>query len=137
MVRGQGRFGSETRMLGAATAAEMLGCNWFEVAPGKSAFPRHYRCGVEEAVFVLEGPGALQIGEAEVRIEAGDYITFLAGPDDAHAVKNRRRRSAPLPMSLHEGEGRCSGLSGLPKDRRFRVGERGLHGGPVGPKPVP
>jgi uncharacterized cupin superfamily protein len=82
------KFGSSTRRLGAATGGKGIGCSWYEVPPGRAAFPRHFHCANEEAMFVLEGEGAVRIGEATVPVRAGDYITFPTGPQHAHQVLN-------------------------------------------------
>ena len=69
-------------------AANQLGCNWFEVPPGCTSFPMHYHCAIEEAVFVLQGRGTLRLGDQEVEVRGGDWITLLAGPDGAHQLLN-------------------------------------------------
>jgi len=80
------KFGCSVRRLGSATGAAGIGCCWYEVAPGRSAFPRHYHCANEESLFVLEGQGSLRIGEDEVALRAGDYVTFPVGPKHAHRL---------------------------------------------------
>lgn len=82
------RFGVTMKSLGAVTGAKGVGCSWHEVPPGRTAFPRHFHCANEEAMFVLEGEGALRIGDAEVPVGPGDYATFPAGPAHAHQVRN-------------------------------------------------
>jgi uncharacterized cupin superfamily protein len=82
------RFSFTTRRLGSESGARGIGCSWFEVQPGRTAFPAHYHCANEEAVFVLEGQGALRIGQANVALRAGDYVTLPPGPDHAHQIVN-------------------------------------------------
>ena len=82
------RFGSAFKWLGMATGAKGVGCSWYEVPPGRTAFPAHYHCANEEAIFVLEGEGTARIGKDSVAIRAGDYITFPPGPDFAHQLVN-------------------------------------------------
>jgi uncharacterized cupin superfamily protein len=82
------RFGAKMRSLGMATGARGLGCTLYEVAPGRTAFPRHAHMANEEAAYVLEGEGTLRLGDASVPVRAGDYITKLAGPDHAHQLVN-------------------------------------------------
>lgn len=94
MAREQGRFASSIRMLGGASGTLALGCNHFEVAPGKTAFPHHYHCGIEEAIYVLDGHGELRIGEQRVPVRAGDFIALPAGPEHAHQLINSS--DAPL-----------------------------------------
>jgi uncharacterized cupin superfamily protein len=88
------RFGATIRPLGRATGATWLGCNHFEVEPGRTAFPHHYHCAIEEAVFILEGEGTLRLGDETMRVRAGDYVSFPAGPDHAHQITN----SGPTPL---------------------------------------
>ena len=88
------KFGFKRKSLGAATGGERLGCSLYEVPPGKRAWPRHYHLANEEAIFVLEGRGMLRIGEKEVAISAGDYVTLLAGEEGSHQTINTS--DAPL-----------------------------------------
>jgi uncharacterized cupin superfamily protein len=82
------KFGSKITGLARAAGSESLGCNLFEVEPGRAAFPCHYHCAIEEGIYVLEGGGTLRIGEERVELRSGDYVTLLAGPDHAHQVIN-------------------------------------------------
>jgi len=36
------KFGTATKQLGLPTGACGIGCSWYEVPPGKAAFPRHF-----------------------------------------------------------------------------------------------
>jgi uncharacterized cupin superfamily protein len=89
-----GRFAFSTRWFTRATGAKGVGCSWFEVPPGRTAFPAHYHCANEEAVFVLEGEGTLHLGDRMILIRAGDYATFPVGPEGAHQIVNTGQ--APL-----------------------------------------
>lgn len=82
------RFSATVKQLAVPTGAQHLGCGLYEVPPGKTAMPRHYHSATEEAVFVLEGRGALRIGDETVAIGAGDYISFPVGPAHAHQIVN-------------------------------------------------
>ncbi|MBW2535611.1 MAG: cupin domain-containing protein [Deltaproteobacteria bacterium] len=82
------RFGATVRQLAGATGGKLVGCNWFEVPPGRAAFPRHWHAAMEEVIFILEGEGALRIGEREVTVGVGDYVTLPPGPDHAHQLRN-------------------------------------------------
>jgi uncharacterized cupin superfamily protein len=88
------KFGARIKQLGNPSGAKAVGCNWYEVAPGRSAFPAHYHCAIEEALFILDGEGTLRIGEEKVPVRAGDYVTLPAGPDHAHRLDNTS--DAPL-----------------------------------------
>ncbi|HEY5677991.1 MAG TPA: cupin domain-containing protein, partial [Myxococcales bacterium] len=65
-----------------------IGASWFEIQPGKKAFPHHFHLANEEAVFVLEGEGVLRLGDEEHRLRAGDYVAFPPGPP-GHQIVNR------------------------------------------------
>ena len=92
-VSEQGAFVFKRKRLGAAVGAKGLGVSWFEIPPGKKAFPFHYHLANDEAVFVLEGEGVLRSGEEEAPLRAGDYIAFPPGPP-GHQIVNRSQ--APL-----------------------------------------
>jgi len=89
----QGGFAFRRKRLGAAAGGKGLGVSWFELQPGKKAFPFHYHLANEEAVFVLDGEGALRLGDEEHPLRAGDYVAFNPGPP-GHQIINRSQ--APL-----------------------------------------
>lgn len=82
------RFAYHARHLGHATGGRGIGCSWYEVPPGKTAYPYHFHTANEESVYVLEGTGIMRIGAEEVPVGPGDYITFPIGPDHAHQLVN-------------------------------------------------
>lgn len=82
------KFGFQGRRLGVASGSAALGCSWYEIESGKSAFPHHYHCANEEAIFILEGSGEARIGKKAVSVGPGDYIAYPAGPDHAHSIRN-------------------------------------------------
>jgi uncharacterized cupin superfamily protein len=82
------KIGFTSKVLGQATGASGVGCSWYEVAPGRAAFPAHYHCANEEALFVLEGEGTLRLGNDTIALRAGDYVTLPTGPDHAHKLTN-------------------------------------------------
>jgi uncharacterized cupin superfamily protein len=82
------RFGFSGKRLGAAGGGKQLGCSWFEIEPGRKAFPHHFHCANEEALFILEGEGQLRLGESVVSVEKGDYVAMPAGPQGAHSLTN-------------------------------------------------
>jgi uncharacterized cupin superfamily protein len=82
------RFALANKPLGRATGARGIGCSFYEVPPGKTAFPNHYHCANEESVYVLEGTGKLRIGTEELAVGPGDYATFPVGPAHSHQLLN-------------------------------------------------
>lgn len=88
------RFALANKVLGRATGARGIGCSYYEVPPGKTAFPNHYHCANEESIYVLEGTGSLRIGPGDVQVGPGDYATFPVGPSHTHQLLNTG--TAPL-----------------------------------------
>ena len=84
----KGRHRVKMRQLGRPAGAQMLGANVTEVAPHSVAFPFHYHCATEEALYVLHGRGLARLGDQEVRIGAGDWISFPPGPALPHQMIN-------------------------------------------------
>lgn len=82
------KFGAKIYTLARAAASDRLGCNFFEVPAGRSAFPYHYHCGVEEAVFVIAGRGRMRLGDQRIDVGEGDFIAMPVGPDHAHRLDN-------------------------------------------------
>ena len=83
-----GRFALASKALGKATGARGIGCSYYEVPPGRTAFPNHYHCANEESIYVLEGSGTLRLGTDEVPVGPGDYATFPVGPAHTHQLLN-------------------------------------------------
>jgi uncharacterized cupin superfamily protein len=84
----RGRFAYTHRALGGAVGARMIGCGLVEVPPGKTAWPYHYHCANEEAMYILSGTGTLRIGDQRIPLRPGDYIAFPTGKETAHQSLN-------------------------------------------------
>lgn len=84
----RGRFGFKSKRLWPHAGGKSLACSWFEVAPGKQAFPHHFHSAFEEAIYILEGRGRARIGEERVEVGPGDYIAYPPGPATAHSLEN-------------------------------------------------
>ena len=82
------KFGFTGKRLGPASGAVSLGCSWYEIPPGKTAFPNHYHCANEEGLFILEGTGEARIDQDKVTVEQGDYLAYPVGPEHSHSLKN-------------------------------------------------
>lgn len=86
---GQGDlFAHRRRRLGRAAGGSQLGCSMMELDPGKTAWPFHFHCANEEALFVLAGEAMLRLGTQQQRVRRGDYVALPAGPADAHQLTN-------------------------------------------------
>ncbi len=82
------RFGGAVKKLGVESGAAMIGCNYFEIAPGRALCPHHWHAANEEAIFIIEGEGTMRLGEESFPVRAGDYVTFPTGPQSAHQLNN-------------------------------------------------
>src|SRR3989339_384983 len=87
--REQGNFGFTRGSLTQGTAAQQLGCSYYELAPGKKSFPFHFHHAAEEAILVLEGEGTLRLGEERLTLVQGDYVPLPAGKAFAHQLANQ------------------------------------------------
>lgn len=83
-----GAFVVHRKQLGRESGGRALGCGLIEVPPGKKAWPHHYHWANEEAMYVLSGEGTVRLADGEWPIAAGDYVTFLRGPEGVHQVRN-------------------------------------------------
>jgi uncharacterized cupin superfamily protein len=77
-----------TRQLGGAIGASLIGASLYELPPGQRTFPYHYEYGNEEWLLVVSGRPLLRTPEGESRLEPGDVVCFVEGPDGAHQVRN-------------------------------------------------
>jgi uncharacterized cupin superfamily protein len=83
------RFDARMGMIAPLVGAQKLGYNITAVPPGKRAFPFHCHHAREEMVYVIEGTGAVRIGETTWPIKAGDIVALPpGGPETAHQVIN-------------------------------------------------
>ncbi|TAN08307.1 MAG: cupin domain-containing protein [Rhodanobacteraceae bacterium] len=83
------RFGGRRAELGRVLGARKLGYNVTAIAPGKRAYPRHNHHVNEEMFLVLEGSGAVRIGDETFSVRAGDVIACPpGGPEAAHQLHN-------------------------------------------------
>lgn len=81
-------FAHRRRRLGRAAGGGQLGCSMMELDPGKTAWPFHFHCANEEALFVLTGEAMLRLGTQQQRVRQGDYVALPAGPAHAHQLTN-------------------------------------------------
>ncbi len=84
----QGKFRYRRKSFTSAAGMDRLGASLYEIEPGASAFPRHYHCANEEAIYVLEGEGMLSIGAVQVPVRAGDFAAIPRGSEHAHRLRN-------------------------------------------------
>ena len=84
----KGRFEFQGKRLWPEAGGKQLACSWFEVPPGKQAFPHHFHSGFEESIYILEGKGLARIADEKVEVGPGDYIAYPPGPSAAHSLQN-------------------------------------------------
>ena len=81
-------FGGNRQRVGAQIGARKLGYSFFNVPPGKAAFPYHTHTGNEEMIYVIDGEGVLRFGKEEIAVTAGSVIACPPGGDYAHQLIN-------------------------------------------------
>lgn len=67
-----------------------LGCSLYVLAPGGAPFARHAHSANDEAVYVLDGEGELELGDARHPLRAGDYVPLPADPSLPHRLRGGR-----------------------------------------------
>ncbi|RAW43977.1 cupin [Halorubrum sp. 48-1-W] len=81
--RGEARF--ERKQLSEAADGDAIGCSLYELQPGHRSWPYHYHTANEEAIYVLEGTGAIRLAETDDS-GADDPGTDDSGASDTHDV---------------------------------------------------
>ena len=69
---------SEMTLVPLSRMAGMQRCqtNLGRIPPGKESFTPHAHAVQEEFIFILEGRGALILGDEQVEVGPGDYVAF-------------------------------------------------------------
>ncbi len=62
--------------------------HFVEVGPGNSSFGYHWHEANEEVFYIISGEGVVRTNGSEVRVSAGDAITFPSGREGAHCIRN-------------------------------------------------
>jgi len=81
------KFALKGRPLGMAADSKRLGCTFYQVPPGKTAFPAHVHHANEEAVYILSGTGSMRLGDQQHSVGPGDYVALHAS-GSAHQLFN-------------------------------------------------
>lgn len=82
------KFSFTRHRLSSSAGSKDIGCSWYEIPPGKQAFPHHAHLGNEEAFFILSGEGECRIGNERFAVKSGDYVACPAGEENAHSLVN-------------------------------------------------
>lgn len=62
--------------------------NFVEVEPGHFAYGYHWHEVNEEVFYIIKGTAAVRTKDGEITLQAGDAITFPAGPEGTHVIRN-------------------------------------------------
>src|SRR6185503_2088882 len=81
-------FGGQRQRVGPQIGARKLGYSFFNVPPGKAAFPYHTHSGNEEMIYIIDGEGILRFGADEIAVASGTVIACPPGGDFAHQLIN-------------------------------------------------
>jgi uncharacterized cupin superfamily protein len=81
-------FGGRRQRVGSRVAAQKLGYSFFDVPPGKAAFPYHTHTGNEEMIYIIDGEGILRIGKEEIAVTAGTVAACPPGGEFPHQLIN-------------------------------------------------
>jgi uncharacterized cupin superfamily protein len=84
---GRGRVEAVRRDLGRAAGSRVTGLKHVSVAPSRYATPLHCHSLEEELFVVLEGEGALLLGDEETPVRPGSVIARPPGTGVAHALR--------------------------------------------------
>ena len=67
---------------------EKCSVNFVELEPGNYAYGYHYHEANEEVFYIISGTGMVRTPQGDITVNAGDAITFPAGPEGAHVIRN-------------------------------------------------
>ncbi len=79
--------------IGPAVGAERMAGTYVEMPPGRAVCPYHYELGEEEWLIVLEGRPSVRHPGGTERVDPGDVVCFVAGPDGAHQIFNEGKET--------------------------------------------
>lgn len=71
-------------------ASDVTKChaNFVEVEPGHFAYSYHWHEVNEEVFYIIKGTAAVRTRDGEITLRAGDAVTFPAGPQGSHVIRN-------------------------------------------------
>jgi len=115
---------SEIRMhrLGDRVGMQRAHLSLARVPPGRESFLPHAHGNQEEFVFILEGRGLAQLGDAEIEVGPGDYMGF---PTDGtvHHLRNVGETDLVYLMGGERTEVEVSRFPSIGKVGLFQRGE--------------
>ena len=104
-------FGGSRQRVGAHIGAQKLGYSFFNVPPGKAAFPYHTHSGNEEMIYIIDGAGVLRFGKEEVAVIHGNGHRVSAGSGVSAPAHQHGRHGTSLPGCQYHGVSRYLRIS--------------------------
>jgi uncharacterized cupin superfamily protein len=103
----RGRTDVVRRNVGDALGSVTTGMRHIEIAAGAESYPHHSHSAEEEIFVVLEGDGALALGDDEHAVRAGHVVSRPAGTGVAHSfVADARGIRDPNDMCWYPRSGK-------------------------------
>lgn len=62
--------------------------SFYEIPPGKSAYPYHYHTQNEECFYIISGSGLLKTPEGDKSVTGGNFVYFHPSEKGAHKLTN-------------------------------------------------
>ncbi len=62
--------------------------SFYEIMPGKAAFPKHYHSYNTECFYIIDGEGKIIGKNQEYLVKKGDTIVFPCGDEGTHKLVN-------------------------------------------------
>lgn len=62
--------------------------SFYEIMPGKAAFPKHYHSYNTECFYIIKGNGVIQTDDGELNVKSGDVVVFPCGRAGMHKIMN-------------------------------------------------
>ena len=82
--------GAEFILKEIVPSSEISKChaNFVEVEPGHFAYGYHWHEINEEVFYIIKGTAAVRTKDGEITLHEGDAVTFPAGPEGTHVIRN-------------------------------------------------
>ena len=61
---------------------------FYEIKPGKTAYPRHYHENNTECFYIISGEGVVKTLGDDISVRAGDAVVFPPGKEGEHKLIN-------------------------------------------------
>ena len=61
---------------------------FYEIMPGKAAYPKHYHSYNTECFYIIDGEGIIETIDYKLKVKSGDVIVFPCGKNGLHKLTN-------------------------------------------------